>query len=76
MGKLTRKLANRAKAAVQDAYEKIETRFLVAQGRKAVRSKVHTAGKVSRKAAKTGLIVGAVTAATVAVREVRKRKRD
>jgi hypothetical protein len=76
MAKLTRKLASRAKTAVQKAYEKVETRVLVAEGRKAVRSKAHTVAKVSRKAAKTGLIVGAVTAAAVVAREIRKRGRD
>jgi hypothetical protein len=76
MGKLAKKLADRAKAAVQDAYEKVETRILVAEGRKAVRSKARAVAKVSRKAAKTGLVVGAVTAAAVVAREIRKRRRD
>jgi hypothetical protein len=76
MGKLTRKLASRVKAAVHDAYEKVETRILVAEGRKAVRSKASTVAKVSRKATKAGLIVGAMTAAGVVAREIRKRARD
>ena len=76
MGKLTRKLASRAKVAVHDAYKKVETRILVAEGRKAVRSKASTVAKVSRKATKAGLIVGAMTAAGVVAREIRKRARD
>jgi hypothetical protein len=76
MGKLTKKLADRAKAVVQDAYQKVETRILVAEGRKAVRSKARTVAKVSRKAAKTGLVVGAVAAVAVVAREIRKRRRD
>jgi hypothetical protein len=74
MGKLTRKLASGAKSAIHDAYEKIQTRVLVAEGRKAVKAKAHTVAKVSRKATKAGLIAGAVTAAGVVVREIRKRR--
>ena len=74
MGKLTRKLAKDAKGAIHDVYEKVETRILVAEGRKAVKSKARTVAKVSRKATKAGLIAGLVTAAGVVVREIRKRR--
>jgi hypothetical protein len=74
MGKLTRKLIARGKAAAEKAYEKVETRILVAEGRKAVRGKARSAARVSRKAAKAGLIAGAMTAAGVVVREIRKRR--
>jgi hypothetical protein len=74
MGRLTRKLVGKGKDAARKVYENVETRVLVAEGRKAVRTKVRTAAKVGRKAAKAGLLVGALTAATVVVREVRKRR--
>jgi hypothetical protein len=69
-------LAAKSRKAAHKAYEKVETRILVAQGRKAVREKAQAVGKVSRKAARTGVIVGALTAAGVVIREVRKRRRQ
>jgi hypothetical protein len=74
MGKIARKLLLKGKNAARGAYEKLETRVLVAEGRKAVRGKARTVAKVSQKAAKTGLIVGALAAAGVVLREVRKRR--
>jgi hypothetical protein len=73
MGKLTRRLVARGTGAARKAYEELETRVLVSEGRKAMRNKVRTTAKVGKKAAKTGLIVGALAAAGVVVREVRKR---
>lgn len=75
MGKLTKKMVAKGKDAAESAYRKVETKVLVAEGRKSVRAKVRTVGKVSKKAAKTGLIVGALAAAGVVVREIRKRKK-
>lgn len=75
MSKLTRKLVAKGQEAAEQAYRKVETRVLVAEGRKSVRAKVRTAGNVSKKAAKTGMIVGALAAAGVVVREIRKRKK-
>jgi hypothetical protein len=72
MGRLSR-LAARGSDAVRKAYKKVETRVLVAQGRKAVRARFERVSSVSRKAAKAGLLAGAVAAAGVLVREVRKR---
>jgi hypothetical protein len=76
MPRVLARLAAKGKGAAHKAYEKVETRILVAQGRKAVREKAQTVGKVSRKAARTGLIVGALTAAGVVIREVRRRRRQ
>jgi hypothetical protein len=76
MARLLNRLAAKGKDAAHKAYEKAETKILVAQGRKAVREKAQTVGKVSRKAAKTGLLVGALAAAGVVLREVRKRRRE
>ncbi len=75
MGKLMKKLASRSKDAARKAYEKAETKILVAEGRKSVRGKVRTVKKVTRKAIKTGLIAGALAAAGVVAREIRKRRR-
>jgi hypothetical protein len=75
MNKLTRKVVKRGRDAARDAYQRVETRVLVAEGRKAVRNKTNAVVKVSRKAAKTGLVVGALTAAGVVLREVRKRRK-
>ena len=69
LGKLTRA----RKGAARRAYEKLETRILAAQGRKAVRAKAKTAAKVTRKAMKAGLIAGGMVAAGVVIRAVRKR---
>jgi len=75
MSRLTRKVVAQGQEAAEKAYRKLETRVLVAEGKKSVRAKVRTVGKVSKKAAKTGLIVGALAAAGVVVREIRKRKK-
>jgi len=75
MSRLTRKVVAKGQEAAEKAYRKVETKMLVAEGRKSVRAKVRTVGKVSKKAAKTGLIVGALAAAGVVVREIRKRKK-
>jgi len=75
MNKLTRKVVKRGKDAARGAYERVETKVLVAEGRKAVRNKTNAVVKVSRKAAKTGVVVGTIAAAGVVVREIRKRRK-
>jgi hypothetical protein len=75
MTKLTGRLIAQARDAARKAYEKVETRVLVAEGRKAVKRKANTAARVSRKAAKTGAVVGALTAAGVVAHEIRKRRK-
>lgn len=74
MARLTRKLAAKAGKAAREAYEKVETRVLVAEGRKAVKARKEHAVAVGKKAAKAGLVVGGLAAAAVVVREVRKRR--
>lgn len=77
MGRLIKTLAGKGGNAARKAYQKVETRILVAEGKKAVRGKVRAVKKVTRKAVKTGLIAGALAAAGVVAREIRKRrKRD
>jgi hypothetical protein len=56
------------------AARKLEDRFLVRVGRKAVRERMTRVGQITRKAGKAGLIVGTLVAATVVRREVRKRR--
>lgn len=75
MGKATKQLAAKGRKAAAKAYRKVETKVLAAEGRRSVRAKLKTAGQVSKKAAKTGLIVGALAAAKVVVQEIRRRKR-
>ena len=70
------RLARKRKSAARKAYEKLETRILVAQGRKAVRAKTAKVAKVTRNAVKTGLITGGIAAAAVVVRAVRKQRRE
>ena len=74
MGKLIKRLAGKSRDAARKAYQKAETKILVAEGRKSVRGKVRTVKKVTRKAIKTGLITGALAAASVVAREIRKRR--
>lgn len=76
MAKVVTRIVEGTRKAAKKALEKVETRILVAEGRKAVKAKARTAGRVSRKAAKTGLIVGALAATGVVVREIRKRQRQ
>lgn len=75
MTSLMKKLAARSKTAASAALEKLETRILVAEGRKSVRKRARAVAKVSRKAAKAGAIAGTLVAAGVVVREIRKRRR-
>jgi hypothetical protein len=62
----------RAKRAVRRAYEKLETRILVAQGRKVIRARAARIARVTRKAVRTGLIAGGIAAAGVVIRAIRK----
>lgn len=71
-----KKLAQRGRDAARRAYKKGETKVLAAVGRQAVKQQARAAGRISKKAVKTGLIVGALAAAEVVVREVAKRARS
>jgi len=74
--KKAKKLSKAGKGRVRKAYDKVETKIMAAVGRKAVRGKVSAAKKVGRKAAGAALTAGAMAAAGVVLREMRKRKRD
>jgi hypothetical protein len=74
MTTLKSKVAAKGRKVARKAYEKVETRILAAEGRKAVRRKARATAKVGRKAAKTGLVVGGLAAAAVVAREIAKRR--
>jgi hypothetical protein len=71
MGKTATKIAKRVKATATD----LENRALAAEGRRAIRGRVATAKKVTKKAIRSGAIAGVVVAAAVIVREAKKRKK-
>lgn len=71
MGKTATKIGKRVRTTVTD----LENRVLAAEGRRAVRAKVATAKKVTKKALKTGAIAGVVVAAAVIVREAKKSRK-
>ena len=75
MGKLTKKLAKRGKAAARKAYDKLETEVMAAVGRKAVKMKVSGAKAVAKRAAKKALIAGGLAAAGVVASEIRRRRK-
>ena len=60
--------------AVRKVYQKAETEFLAAQGRKAVREKAEFAVATTKKAARAGLVAGVITSAAVVYGAVKRRK--
>lgn len=74
MATLIGKVARGSKKAVTKAWKEAETRVLAAEGRRSLEKKTAVARAVTKKAAKTGLMVGALAAAAVVAREVRKRR--
>jgi hypothetical protein len=69
------KVAEATGEALHRLVDAVETKVLVAEGRRSVKAKVRTTAKVARKAAKAGAVMGALTAVAVVAREVRKRKK-
>lgn len=74
MGKLTKKLARRGKAAARKAYDKLENKVMAAVGRKTVRTGVKRVKAVAKKAAKKALVAGGLAAAGVVAQELRRRR--
>jgi hypothetical protein len=68
-------MTHKAGEMLREGVEQMENRFLAAEGRKAIKAKVHTTAKVTKKALKAGAMVGALTTVTVVAREVRKRQK-
>jgi len=54
-------------------YEKLETKVMAIEGRRSVRAKARAAGKVGKRAAKAGLLVGALAALEVVLQELARR---
>ena len=71
MPKLTERVARAGRRAVDAA----ETRVLVAEGKKSLRTKVARAKRITKKALRTGAIAGVVVAAAVVMRERRKQRK-
>lgn len=69
------KIGRRAAKATRKAVEEVEMRILANEGRKSLRAKVDNAKRVTRKAVKAGAIAGVVVAATVVMRERKKRRK-
>jgi len=76
MSTRTSRFAKKGKNAMQKAYKKVETEVMAAEGRRSVRAKARSAGKVGKKAAKVGLLVGALAALEVVLHEIGKRHRS
>ena len=74
MTKAAKRFKRKNRGPVRKAYEKVETRVMAAAGRRAVRKKTEAVAEVGKKAAKAGLVVGAVAATAVAAREIVKRR--
>lgn len=53
----------------------LEGRVLAAEGRRSIKAKARTVGRIARKALKSGLVAGGVVAAVVVKREVGKRRK-
>ena len=70
----TRTLAKKGKRAAEQVYKKLETKVMALEGRRSVRAKARTAGKVGKKAAKVGLLVGTLAALEVVLHEISRRR--
>lgn len=59
--------------AARQAYEKLETKVMAIEGRRSVRAKARAAGRIGKRAAKAGLLVGALAALEVVLQELARR---
>jgi len=69
----TRRWGKQGKHAARRLYEKAETQVMAMEGRRSVRAKARAAGRVGKRAAKVGLLVGALTALEVVLAELARR---
>jgi hypothetical protein len=74
MKKARKQASKSGKRAIRKAYDKVETKVMAAVGRKAVQVKLSEAKVVGRKAARAALAAGAMAAASVVIKEIRKPK--
>lgn len=63
----------KTKNAARQVYDKVETEVMAMEGRRSVRAKARAAGRVGKRAAKVGLLVGALTALEVVLAELARR---
>ena len=75
MATRTEKLAKRTMDAARQAYKKVETEILAVEGRRSLKRKAEIVANVTRKAAKAGMVAGAVVATAVVVRDIRRRRK-
>jgi hypothetical protein len=74
MGSKARKLADKGSRSARKALKDLEKTVMAIEGRRSVRSKTKKAKRVGKKAATAGLIVGALAAVQVIVRELMKHE--
>ncbi len=74
MGSKARKVAKKGSSTARKALKDLEKTVMAIEGRRSVRSKTKKAKRVGKKAATAGLIVGALAAVQVIVRELMKRE--
>jgi len=75
MTNLAGTLAKKTTGAAARAYKSVETKVLVAEGKKSLSKKAAAVGKVARQAGKAALVAGAIAATSVVFREIRKRRK-
>jgi hypothetical protein len=76
MSSKARKLADKGSRSAKKALKDVETKVMAIEGRRSIRAKTKKAKRVGKKAATTGLIIGALVALQVVVRELVKRDRS
>jgi hypothetical protein len=75
MTKMADTLRDNTVGVAQRAYKSVETKVLVDEGKKSLRKKAATVGKVARQAGKAALVAGTIAATSVVFREIRKRRK-
>lgn len=75
MGTKARKVAKKGSGRARKALKDLEKTVMAIEGRRSVKAKTAAARRVGKKAATAGLIVGALAATQVIIRELMKRDR-
>lgn len=75
MGTKARKVAKKGSSRARKALKDLEKTVMAIEGRRSVKAKTAAARRVGKKAATAGLIVGALAATQVIIRELMKRDR-
>jgi|WetSurMetagenome_2_1015567.scaffolds.fasta_scaffold502841_2 hypothetical protein len=69
----TSRWGRKGKNAARQAYEAVETKLMAMEGRRSVRAKTREVSRVGKRAAKVGLLVGALGALEVVLQELARR---